>query len=260
MNRVTQSDPYQDSEIQERVVLMSRVAKVVKGGRRFSFNALTVVGDSNSSVGVGFGKAKEVPEAIRKSIENGKKNMMKVKKQNATIPHQVIGKFKSATVLLKPGAPGTGIIAGEAVRAVVELGGIQDILTKRYGSSNKLNIVKATINALSQLSTFEEAKKRRGLSLPELFGKYSKKRRDEKRKELGLTDTTEKSAELVAATEGSTKNDVQVNTKISHKEASTDDEVKDDSKTPSEQPAEVVRTENEIVKTATEEGSSDEKG
>ncbi len=191
MNKRIQKDTYQDVELQERVVLMNRVAKVVKGGRRFSFSALTVVGDASSRVGIGFGKAKEVPEAIRKSIENSKKNMIEVKKQKLTIPHQVIGKFKSATVFLKPGAPGTGIIAGEAVRAVVELGGIQDLLTKRYGSSNKLNIVKATINALKQISTFEEAKQRRGLSISKLFGEHSRQRREEKKIQLGESEIKE---------------------------------------------------------------------
>ena len=175
-----------DVEFQERVISMARIAKVVKGGRRFSFNALTVVGDSTSCVGLGFGKAKEIPEAVRKSIENGKKNLIKVEKQNSTIPHKVIGKFKSARVLLKPGAPGTGIIAGEAVRAVVELGGIQDILTKRFGSSNKLNIAKATLDALKQLNSPDRAKQRRGISLPDLFGPYSMKRKKEKLAELKL--------------------------------------------------------------------------
>ena len=172
------------TEIQERVIKIGRVAKVVKGGRRFSFNALTVVGDMNSQVGVGFGKAKEVPEAIRKSIENGKKNMLTVKKQNNTIPHMVIGKYKSVKVLLKPCAPGTGIIASEAIRAVVELGGIQDVLTKRFGSTNKMNIVKATLDALSKLSTVEDARARRGISLPEVFGVYAKHRRTEKQNNI----------------------------------------------------------------------------
>lgn len=167
-------------ELTERVVKMSRVAKVVKGGRRFSFNALTVVGDSDSYVGLGFGKAREVPEAIRKSIEGAKKSIIKVKKQGGTIPHEVLGKYKSARVLLKPCSPGTGIIAGEAVRAVVELGGIQDVLTKALGSSNSLNIVKATMNALEQLESHDEAKKRRSIPLPQLFGEYSAKRRKEK--------------------------------------------------------------------------------
>ncbi|MDH4200445.1 MAG: 30S ribosomal protein S5 [Spirochaetia bacterium] len=173
-------------ELTERVVNMARVAKVVKGGRRFSFNALTVVGDSDSYVGLGFGKAREVPEAIRKSIEHAKKGLTKIKRQGSTIPHEVTGKFKSARVLLKPCAPGTGIIAGEAVKAVVELAGIQDILTKSLGSSNKLNIVKATLDGLNQLETIEEAKERRSVSLKKMFGEYSSRRRQEKRKDLGI--------------------------------------------------------------------------
>lgn len=171
----------QTIELTERVVSMARVAKVVKGGRRFSFNALTVVGDGQSYVGLGFGKAKEVPEAIRKSIEDAKKNMMKVHKKGNTIPHEVIGRFKSARVMLKPGAPGTGIIAGDSVRAVVELAGVQDILTKALGSSNPLNIVKATLDGLRQLGGIEEARLRRGIPLPVLFGNYAKQRRAEKR-------------------------------------------------------------------------------
>ncbi len=174
----------QTIELTERVVNMARVAKVVKGGRRFSFNALTVVGDGQTYVGLGFGKAKEVPEAIRKSIEDAKKGVMKIRKKGNTIPHEVIGRFKSARVMLKPGAPGTGIIAGASVRAVVELAGIHDILTKAIGSTNPLNIVKATLDGLKQLDGIEQAKLRRGIPLPVLFGNYSKQRRDEKRKAL----------------------------------------------------------------------------
>jgi small subunit ribosomal protein S5 len=174
----------QTIELTERVVNMARVAKVVKGGRRFSFNALTVVGDGQTYVGLGFGKAKEVPEAIRKSIEDAKKRVTKIRKKGNTIPHEVIGRFKSARVMLKPGAPGTGIIAGDSVRAVVELAGIHDILTKALGSSNPLNIVKATLNGLQQLRSIDDVKARRGIPLPVLFGSYSKVRRDEKRKAL----------------------------------------------------------------------------
>ena len=120
------------------------------------------MGDFNSYVGLGFGKAKEIPEAVRKSIENGKKNLIKVEKQNNTIPHKVIGRFKSARVLLKPGAPGTGIIAGEAVRAIVELGGIQDILTKRFGSSNKLNIGKSNSQCFETIEFAKYCKAKEG--------------------------------------------------------------------------------------------------
>lgn len=174
-------------ELSERVVNMARVAKVVKGGRRFSFNALTVVGDSDSYVGLGFGKAREVPEAIRKSIEHAKKNLIKVKRQGNTIPHEVIGKYKAARVLLKPCAPGTGVIAGEAVKAVVELAGIQDILTKSTGSGNKLNIVKAALDGLSRLESIEEARDRRSITLKKMFGDYSSKRKQEKREAAGVT-------------------------------------------------------------------------
>lgn len=186
----------QTIELTERVVSMARVAKVVKGGRRFSFNALTVVGDGQSYVGLGFGKAKEVPEAIRKSIEDAKKNVMKVRKKGNTIPHEVIGRFKSARVMLKPGAPGTGIIAGDSVRAVVELAGVHDILTKALGSSNPLNIVKATLDGLRQLGGVDEAKLRRGIPLPVLFGNYAKQRRDEKRKAVAATVTATASASV----------------------------------------------------------------
>lgn len=138
-------------ELKEKVVVINRVAKVVKGGRRFSFSALAVVGDGNGNIGIGFGKANEVPDAIRKSIEDGKKNIYKVKLNKNTIPHEVIGRFKSTRVMLKPATHGTGLIAGNNVRSVVESAGVSDILSKCYGSRNPINVVKATLDGLLRL-------------------------------------------------------------------------------------------------------------
>jgi small subunit ribosomal protein S5 len=140
-----------DLELKEKVVVINRVAKVVKGGRRFSFSALAVVGDGNGNIGIGFGKANEVPDAIRKSIEDGKKNIFKVRLNKNTIPHEVIGKFKSTRVMLKPATQGTGLIAGNNVRSVVESAGVSDILSKCYGSRNPINVVKATLDGLLRL-------------------------------------------------------------------------------------------------------------
>ena len=156
-------------ELSDKVVVINRVAKVVKGGRRFSFNALSVVGDGDGHVGVGFGKANEVPDAIDKSKEDAKKNVFKVNINKNTIPHEVIGKYKSAKVILKPAAPGTGIIAGASVRAVIERAGISDVLTKAQGSRNPINVVKATLDGLKQLRNLRETAQAREVSISKLW-------------------------------------------------------------------------------------------
>ncbi len=148
--------PEQKSDLEERVVFVNRCAKVVKGGRRFSFSAVVVVGDRNGKVGYGFGKANEVAEAIRKSTELAKKSMTPVCMRDRTIPHEVRGSFDGGKVLLKPASPGTGVIAGGGMRVVLEVSGIRDVLGKSMGSSNKLNVVKATLDALSKLRSKEQ--------------------------------------------------------------------------------------------------------
>lgn len=153
-------------DLKERLVLLNRCAKVVKGGRRFSYAAVMVVGDGQGHVGVGMGKARETPEAIRKGIEQAKKNLFKVPVVGRTIPHEVLESFGAAKVMLKPAAPGTGVIAGGAVRAVVEAAGIQDVLSKSLGSSNKVNVVRATEAALKKLVTAEQVARRLGRVLP----------------------------------------------------------------------------------------------
>jgi small subunit ribosomal protein S5 len=157
-------------ELAEKIVAINRVAKVVKGGRRFSFNALAVIGDANGHVGIGFGKANEVPDAIDKSKEDAKKNIYKVNLHKNTIPHPVIGKFKSAKVIMKPAAPGTGLIAGASVRAVLERAGISDALTKAQGSRNPVNLVKAALDGLLQLRSLEQVARLRDIPLSKLWG------------------------------------------------------------------------------------------
>ncbi len=186
-------EQFDEEKLKERVIHINRVAKVVKGGRRFSFAALVVVGDEAGHVGVGLGKANEVPEAIRKGNDQARKNLFKVPMMGATIPHGVVGEYGSGKVMLRPAAPGTGVIAGGAVRAVVESAGIHDILSKCLGSSNKHNVVNATVAALSALRSAEQIASAREKSVEEVASDYPV---------AGMVSAARTASSIVASNEG----------------------------------------------------------
>ncbi len=166
-------------ELKERVVEINRVAKVVKGGRRFSFTALVVIGDEVDKVGLGYGKAREVPLAISKAVEDAKKNMFVVPRKGTTITHEIVGEFGAARVMLRPASEGTGVIAGGGVRAVLELGGVRDILAKSLGTTNPINMLKATVNGLQRLRTPEDVAAARGLTVAQVLPVPKKKKTEE---------------------------------------------------------------------------------
>jgi small subunit ribosomal protein S5 len=195
-HRITNVSP-DGLDLQERVVDINRVAKVVKGGRRFSFTALVVVGDEKSVVGIGYGKANEVPIAIQKGVEQAKKNLFQVPKYKSTITHKTLGRFGAGQVMLKPASTGTGVIAGGGVRAVLELAGVHDILAKSLGSQNPINLVKATVDALQSLRRPEDVAKARGLSVHEVLG-------IEKPRAKNIEDEVAPAADGAAAPAGAT--------------------------------------------------------
>ena len=188
-------------ELQERVIEINRVAKVVKGGRRFQFTALVALGDEDSVVGIGYGKAQEVPLAIQKAVENARKNLIRIPKYGDTITHKIIGRYGAGHVVLRPASPGTGVIAGGGVRAVLELGGVRDVLTKSVGTQNPINLVKATMDGIMRLRRPEDVARMRGISISEVLGidHEAKPNGDGGEEDAASTETVAEAADAAAA-------------------------------------------------------------
>ncbi|MCB0858622.1 MAG: 30S ribosomal protein S5 [Solirubrobacterales bacterium] len=208
-------------DLQERVIEINRVAKVVKGGRRFSFTALVAVGDEESVVGIGYGKAREVPLAIQKAVENARKNLIRIPKYGDTITHKIIGRYGAGHVVLRPASPGTGVIAGGGVRAVLELGGVRDILTKSVGTQNPINLVKATMDGIIRLRRPEEVAELRGLTITEVLGID----KDTKAKEEASTNGGAPDAESEAAVEEAADAAAAASAEAPAEEAGTPDDI-----------------------------------
>ena len=211
----------QGLDLQERVIEINRVAKVVKGGRRFSFTALVAVGDENDVVGIGYGKAREVPLAIQKAVENARKNLIRIPKYGDTITHKIIGRYGAGHVVLRPASPGTGVIAGGGVRAVLELGGVRDILTKSVGTQNPINLVKATMDGIIRLRRPEEVAELRGLTITEVLGID----KDTKAKEEASTNGGAPDAESEAAVEEAADAAAAASAEAPAEEAGTPDDI-----------------------------------
>lgn len=208
-------------DLQERVIEINRVAKVVKGGRRFSFTALVAVGDEESVVGIGYGKAREVPLAIQKAVENARKNLIRIPKYGDTITHKIIGRYGAGHVVLRPASPGTGVIAGGGVRAVLELGGVRDILTKSIGTQNPINLVKATMDGIIRLRRPEEVAELRGLTISEVLGID----KDAKAEEEASTNGGAPDAESEAAVEAAADAAATASAEAAAEEAGTPDDI-----------------------------------
>jgi len=195
-------------ELQERVIEINRVAKVVKGGRRFQFTALVALGDEESVVGIGYGKAQEVPLAIQKAVEDARKNLIRIPKYGDTITHKIIGRFGAGHVVLRPASPGTGVIAGGGVRAVLELGGVRDVLTKSIGTQNPINLVKATMDGIMRLRRPEDVARMRGISISEVLGldHEAAAKGDGGEEDAGSAEAVEQAAD--AAAEAATPDDI----------------------------------------------------